>query len=216
MNAYGFGGDSWKEEVLLHDGSKIIVTRSQTYGGRHEIGQPSPIKEHTIHFILPNTNKTITWVSEYGEELGRTNFHLLAVHVLNGTPYIVAEPNLCLSYNKWGRPNPPYVFFKYDGTAWQRIPLEVFPPEFTTINVALSIIGREVANLMRQGVVSSEKIKELNYRTVNPDHKTILREPVKLGTEGSGVNCEEMIHYKCGWISPQGTFGKDFMDQTCK
>ena len=23
----GFGGDSWKEEVLLHDGSKIIVER---------------------------------------------------------------------------------------------------------------------------------------------------------------------------------------------
>jgi hypothetical protein len=108
------------------------------------------------------------------------------------------------------------VFFKYDGTAWQRIPLEAFPSEFTTINVALSIIGREVAELVRQGVVSSEKIKEFNRHTVNPDHKTILREPVKQGAEGSAVNCEEMIHYKCGWISPHGTFGRDFMDQTCK
>jgi hypothetical protein len=213
---FGFGGTSWKEEVLLHDGSKMIMERSQSYGGQHEIGQPPPIKEHTISFMLPNTKETITWTSEYGEDIGRTNFHLLAVHMLNGTPYVVAEPNLCLAYNKWGRPNPPYVFFKHDGTAWQRIPLEEFPVEFKSINVTLGIIGREVANLVRQGFVSSEKIKELNRHTVNPDHKTILREPVKLGTEGSAVNCGEMIHYKCGWISPQGTFGKDFMDKTCK
>jgi hypothetical protein len=213
---FGFGGDSWQEEVLLHDGTKVVVTRSQTYGGRHEIGQPPPIKEHTVSFTLPGSGDRITWTSEYGEELGRTNFHLLAVHVLNSTPYLVTEPNLCLSYNKWGRPNPPYVFFKYDGAAWQRIPLEEFPAEFTTMNVALSTIGREGVNLLKQGFVSTEKIKELNRRTVNPDHKTILREPVKLGVEGSAVNCEEMIHYKCGWISPQGTFGKDFMDQSCK
>jgi hypothetical protein len=31
---FGMGGTSWKEEVLLHDGSKIIVERSQSYGGR--------------------------------------------------------------------------------------------------------------------------------------------------------------------------------------
>ncbi|MBI5671844.1 MAG: hypothetical protein HZC50_00930 [Nitrospirae bacterium] len=175
----GVGGHSWQEEVLLHDGRKMVITRSQTYGGRHEIGQPAPIKEHTVTFTLPNTDKAIRWTSDYGEDLGRTNFHLLAVHVLNGTPYLVTEPNLCLSYNKWGRPNPPYVFFTYDGTTWQRIPLEAFPHEFTTINVALSTIGRKGADLVRQGVVSSEKIKEVNRQTVNPDHKTILREPVK-------------------------------------
>ena len=216
VGALPLGGDSWNEEVLLHDGSKLVITRSQTYGGRHEAGQPPPIKEHTVSFTLPGSGDRITWTSEYGEELGRTNFHLLAVYVLNRTPYLVTEPNLCLSYNKWGRPNPPYVFFKYDGAAWQRIPLEEFPAELNSMNVALSTIGREGANLLKQGFVSSEKIKELNRRTVNPDHKTILREPVKQGVEGSAVNCEEMIHYKCGWISPQGTFGKDFMDQTCK
>ena len=135
VRALPFGGDSWQEEVLLHDGRKLLITRSQTYGGRHEIGQPSPIKEHTVTFTLPDGNKTISWTSEYGKHLGRTNFDLLAVHVLNGTPYLVTEPNLCLSYNKWGRPNPPYVFFKYDGTAWQRIPLEAVPTEFTSMNV---------------------------------------------------------------------------------
>jgi hypothetical protein len=216
MSAYGFGGDSWKEEVLLHNGSTLIVNRSQSYGGQHEIGQPPPIKEHTITFTLPGSNNIITWTSEYGEDIGRTNFYLLAVHALNGTPYIVASPYLCLSYNKWGRPNPPYVFFKYDGKAWQRIPLEEFPTEFKTINVALDILGREVKNLVSLGLVSSEKIKELNHHTTILEYQTILREPVKLGSLGSSVNCEEMIHYKCGWISPQGTIGRNFMDKTCK
>ena len=181
MNAYGFGVDSWKEEVLLHDGSKIIVKRSQSYGGQHEIGQPPPIKEHTISFMLPSTKEAITWTSEYGEDIGRTNFYLLALHTLNGTPYIVASPNSCQSYNKWGRPNPPYVFFKYNGMEWQRISLEEVPAEFTTINVALDILGREVKNLVSLGMVSSEKIKELNHHTTILTHKTILREAVKQG-----------------------------------
>ncbi len=184
MNAnagwFGFGGTSWKEEVLLHDGSKIIVKRSQTRGGSREIGQPPPVKEHTISFTLPNSSKVITWTSEYGEDVGRANFDLLAVHVLNGTPYIVASPNLCLSYNKWGRPNPPYVFFKYVGKVWQRIPLSEFPSEFKTINVAVSTLGDE-DKLTSLGFVSAEKIKELNSEYKQPEYKTILREPLVKG-----------------------------------
>jgi hypothetical protein len=213
---FGFGGDSWKEEVLLHDGSKMIVTRSQTYGGRHEIGQPPPIKEHTITFTLPHSDKTITWTSEYGEDIGRTNFYLLAVHVLNGTPYIVASLNSCLTYNKWGRPNPPYVFFKYDGKEWQRILLGEFPAQFRTINVALDIMGEEVKNLIKLSVVSSEKIKELNQHTTTPEYKTILREPVKRGTEGSSVNCIELVLYKGSWIMPNDPVMHRLLDLRAK
>lgn len=177
--ALPFGGDRWQEEVLLHDGRKLLITRSQTYGGRHEIGQPSPIKEHTVTFTLPNTNKTISWTSEYGEDIGRTNFHLLAVHVLDGTPYIVAEPNLCLSYNKWGRPNPPYVVFKYDGTTWQPIPIEDLPVEFTTMNVVLGLSRQFVDAMVKQGVVPAEQIQKQNSQLPQPEFKTILREAVK-------------------------------------
>lgn len=179
MNAeaglFGLGGTNWKEEVLLHDGAKIIINRSQIRGGRHEIGQPPPIKEHTISFTLPNSSKTITWTSEYGEDVGRANFDLLAVHLLNGTPYIVASPNLCLSYNKWGRPNPPYVFFKYDGQAWQRIALSEFPAKLKTINVAVSTLGDE-DKLTCLGLVSAEKIRELNSEYKQPEYQSILRE----------------------------------------
>lgn len=176
---FGFGGDSWKEEVLLHDGSKIIVKRSLSYGGRREIGQGAPIKEQAISFTLPSTGKTITWNSQFSEDIGRANFNLLALHILNGTPYIVAEPNLCLSYNKWGRPNPPYVFFKYDGKAWQRIPLTEFPTEFKTLNVAIYLGHQDVDLMVEEGLVPVETIKGRNNTLVQPEYKTIMRESLQ-------------------------------------
>ena len=213
----GVGGHSWQEEVLLHDGSKIVIERTVERGGRHEVGQPPSIKEQTIVFTLPGSKTRMTWTSEYGEDIGRTNFVLLALHVLNGTSYLVTEPNLCLSYNKWGRPNPPYVVFKYDGTAWQRIPLVDLPTEFSTLNVAISLDSGIVQKMVKRGLVPVEEIQKLNRSLPQPEYRTLLREPVKLGTEGSAVNCEEMIHYKCGWFgtSQDGKFNKEFADRMC-
>lgn len=181
----GFGGTSWKEEVLLHDGSKVIVQRSQSYGGRHEIGQGGSIKDQEIVFALPNTNKTLTFKDEYDENIGGKNFLLLALHVANGTPYIVAQPWACLSESKWGRPSPPYVFFKHDGKAWQRIPVAEFPSEFKTINLTLSTVTNE-ATIKAQPIVTVEIVKRLNG-----DSKTIQRDAVRY--EGPG-SCGEMIH----------------------
>ena len=181
MNAHGFlgfGGTNWQEEVLLHDGSKIVVKRSQSYGGRHEIGQTPPIKEQEITFTLPGTDKAITWKSEYSEDVGRANFKLLALHILAETPYIVATPNLCLSYNKWGRPNPPYVFFKYTGETWQRIQLSEFPAEFKELNVVIDTKTNE-KTITAQSPVPAELVRKLNNRLTQPEFKTILREPLE-------------------------------------
>ena len=209
----GLGGDTWKEEAVQHDGSKLIVKRSQSYGGRREVGQSAPIKEHTVSFGLPENGKTITWISEYSDDVGRANFTLLAVHLLAGTPYIVARPNLCLSYNKWGRPNPPYVFFKYDGNGWLRIPLEQFPAELTRFNVVISLQTRDVDRMVEIGLVSAEDIAKLNRDLRQAELRTILREPVKRGTEGSAVNCDEMVYYKGAWVGPGDSIGKRMMDR---
>jgi len=217
MNAdaglFGFGGDSWKEEVLLHDGSKIIVERSQSYGGRHEIGQSPPIKEQDITFTLPNTSTTIEFKSEYGEDIGRANFKLLALHILNGTPYIVTSPNLCLSYNKWGRPNPPYVFFQYDSKAWKRIALEELPTEFKEINLVVNSKG-EGKILTAQSIVTAELVKKLNGELEQPEYKTILREP--LTAVRINAKCEERVLYKGSWILPNDPIARKFIDQQKK
>jgi hypothetical protein len=203
MSACAMGGKtSWKEEVLLHDGEKLIVERSQTYGGRHEIGQSAPIREHSISFTLPNSNKTIVFKSEYSEDVGRANLNLLALHVLNGTPYIIAEPNLCLAYNKWGRPNPPYVIFKHDGKGWQRISVSELPPEFKTINLIINN-GREediekaggMANYVPVSSVMEINSSLLRYPSEHAQYKTILREAYPTAPGG----CSEMVRVNDGW-----------------
>ncbi len=211
----GFGGTSWKEEVLLHDGSKIIVKRSQSYGGRHEIGQSGTIKEHSITFTLPGSSKSTTWTSEFGEDVGRTYFDLLALHVLNGTPYIVTEPNLCLSYNKWGRPNPPYVFFRHDEKAWQRIPLTEFPSEFKTINLIVNT-GREAeieTLASKRGHVSAEDVRGINSSLMYnyPQYRSILREPMP----NLERNCPEMIRTGDGGWTGLGPFMRQTSLEAC-
>lgn len=202
---------SWKEEALLHDGRKIVVTRSQSHGGRREIGQPSPIKEHAITFTLPSSNQTITWRDEFSEEIGHSNFDLLALHILNGIPFIVASPDGCLSYNKWGRPNPPYVIFKYDGNAWQRIPLSEFPAEFKEINLVINTLRHEM-EISSQSPVRAELIKKLNSSLVQPEYKTILRDALK---SGAPANCGEMVYDgKGGWIG-MGWFRKQPSYEAC-
>jgi len=174
----GLVGDSWKEEVLQHDGSKIVVERSQSYFFQ-ALERWARVKEHSITFTPPGSNKTVTWTSEYGEDISTTNFNLLALHILKGTPYIVASPNLCLSYNKWGRPNPPYVTFKYDGKAWQRIQLAELPAEANEINLLIQTVGsNDPEQAIKTGFISAERVKLLNSILKQPEYKTILREPL--------------------------------------
>ncbi len=217
MNAnaglFGLGGTKWKEEVLLHDGGKIVVKRSQTYRGRHEIGQSTPVGEHTIRFELPATGKQIEWTSEYGEDLGRTNFNLLALHIRDGAPYLVAEPNLCLAYNKYGRPNPPYVIFKHDGKVWQRIPIADLPLEFKTINLIVNN-GREedIEALAKQhGYVSANDVAQLNGSLTQPQYRSILREA--LAAERIREMCGDMVLYRGHWIMRNSELDKLRIDR---
>lgn len=173
--ASGLGGDSWQEEVLLHDGRKTTIERSQTYGGRGEIGQDAPVATHTVRFNIAN-GQTVTWTSPFDGEIGRTSLRLLAMHVKDGTAYVVTEPNLCLSYNKWGRPNPPYVIFRWQGDSWQRIGLEALPPEFNSMNVSHRIARMWAKD--RNGTTLTAAQIQAENATNQPPYRAILREPV--------------------------------------
>lgn len=199
----GFGGTSWKEEVLLHDGSKIIVERSVELGGRHELGQKPPIKEQSLTFTLPSTNQRVTWQDHYSEDVGGSNFNPMLLEIVNGTAYVLVSPAGCLSYNKWGRPNPPYVVFKYQGKEWKRIALQELPAEIKLPNLVISSPD-DVAKSAKNGLLSAGVIRQANEGFSQPEYRTILREPVKRGVDGSSVNCVEMVRIKDGWIAPGG------------
>jgi len=86
MNGCAFGNTaSWKEEVLLHDGNTVIVKRSQTYGGRHEIGQSPPVREHTISFSMLGSGNAIRWISpEFKLQVHHLSFEQ-EIHVVSGS-----------------------------------------------------------------------------------------------------------------------------------
>lgn len=181
MNAsaglFGLGGTSWKEEVLLHNGQKIIVKRSVERGGRHETGQQPPIKEQSLAFALPVTNEDVTWKTMFSEDIGLADFKPILLDIVQGKAYIVTTPMGCLSYNKWGRPNPPYVLFKHEGKEWKRIPLQELPAEIKTPNLIISDPDNE-AEKIGKNLIPAETIKRLNGELTQPEYKTILREPL--------------------------------------
>ena len=197
MNAdaglFGFGGTSWEEEVLLHDGSKLIVKRSQTRGGRHEIGQEVPVNAHRISFTLRGAHEAITWETTIGMK-NDSNLKLLALDVVKGQPYLVTHTLGCHAYNKLGRPNPPYVFFKYDGKAWQRIPLEEFPAEIKEANVVNGIQKHEHQLDSHRGVVTAAEIKKINGK-LGPNaiyQQVFVREEIKNSDTAPVLGCSKL------------------------
>lgn len=173
----GLGGTSWKEEVLLHDGSKIVVERWVKRGGRHEIGQQPGYQEQRLQFINPSTNKKVVWEDRKDEYIGGSTFLPMLVDIADGTPYLVAKTMGCLAYSKWGRPNPPYVVFRYDGDQWNRIPLAQLPSLIVTPNVIHSSPDTVVEKLGKS-FVTAEEIKRDVSEFRQPEYRSIVREPL--------------------------------------
>lgn len=193
--------DSWKEEVLLHDGSKLIVERSVERGGQHEIGQKPSFKWQRLIFTMPVSDEKVTWEDNYSEDIGHSNFLPMLLDVKQGVAYLVANPLGCLSYNKWGRPNPPYVVFKYEGKEWKRITLQELPAEMTTPNLIISSPDEE-AKKIGKSPVPAEVIQKIISEYRQPENKTILREPLlPMRTKELNQWCGEMVYDgKGGWV----------------
>ena len=208
-----FGGTSWKEEVLLHDGNKIVVSRSVDRGGRHEIGQQPPIKEQSLTFTLPPKNERITWKSEFSKDIGLADFQPLLLDISQGSAYVITNPVGCLAYNKWGRPNPPYVVFKYEGKEWKRISLQELPAEIRTPNIIFGSPDNHVEKL-GANFVKAEDIQKINSSLEQPEYRSILREG--LPRERITAMCEERVLYKGHWILPNDPVARQFIDRTTK
>ena len=116
----------------------------------------------------------------------------------------------CLSYNKWGRPNPPYVVFKYDGKDWQRVPLTELPDEIKTPNLIFSMPDIKVEESGKR-YMSVEMIKAIRAGYTQPEYKTILREP--LPKERINEMCMEEGSLQGSWVFRMIARFVNFIDQ---
>lgn len=220
---------AWKEEVLLHDGSKIIVDRKAVYGNLSRLTDSpggSHLTKQTLQFKIPGSYQSVTWVSTYGYSYGDDDldFYVLSLDFLGKTPYLAAVTANCSTYSWLGRPNPPYFFFKYMGgwQGWQRIPITEFPEPFK-INLISTFhreeIGRDVRNY---GFLRAETVEDIIKKSNKnkADYNIITRTPFKPGS--AEISCVEMVHFKCadgdGFFAraPESREDQDVYDKTCK
>lgn len=207
---FGFGNTtSWKEEVLLHDGNKLTVERFQNLGGFPAIeSHEREVLDETLTFTNPHTNKVITWKTDFRDNIPDQNgLNLLVLDMVDGVPYIATYPAGCIAYNKWKRPNPPYIFFKYENNGWQRISLASFPAQLSRINV---IVGGPTQET-RKSFYTAAAVQAEN-RDLQPEYKTILRQPFPTAAGG----CPVLELYKGGWVGPGDSIGRRMMDQMSK
>jgi hypothetical protein len=203
MNAnagwFGMGGDTmnWKEEVLLHDGQIVVAERFYHLGGYPAIeSQERAALDVTVSFNLPGTNIKIVWKNDFRDSEPEPNsLNLIRLDVVKGVPYVATYPAGCIAYNKWGRPNPPQVLFKYEGEQWKRITVAELPTELVNANANV-IVGRPAAKLLKSFYTVADVNKE-NHDIHAAEYKTILQEPVR----GAGESCGEMVRTSNGsWI----------------
>lgn len=178
MNAFGFlgFGDSatWKEEVLLHDGRTIVAERKQTYGSKPTLdSRERAVLDEEWIFPTPDGKGKVVWHNNFRNPPEGDSLMLLLVGFVDGVPYIATRPAGCIAYNHWGRPNPPYVFFRHDGSQWQRITLAEFPAQLKDANV---IVGRPDPQ-NRKGTVSVAVVREDN-KGLDAHMRTLVREPL--------------------------------------
>lgn len=205
-NAGLFGGSkSWREEVLLHDGQKLVVERHFKLGPPTIESRERKELDETVNFTMPGSDKEIIWKTEFNDSVPDPNgLSILLLDIVKGTPYVVARPAGCISFNKWKRPNPPYVFFKYEDNEWKRISLEEFPSELNKSNF---IVGSPPTDLLKS-FYSVEQVNEQNAEIQTEGYKTIVRKPFPIEEN----RCPNLVYYKGAWVAPGDSFGRQFMD----
>lgn len=199
---------TWKEEVLLHDGKVLVVERASNPADYLVPGSSEPpARDESLAFTLPGTNQRVAWKTEFDDRVPEPNsLGPLLLDIVDGIPYLATSPAGCISYNKWGRPNPPYILFKYAHEKWERIPLQELPPELVKANLMglppLELLKSYYTVEQAQGWVQGQNMAEYA--------RAILRE--SLANERINEMCMEMILYKGYWIMPNDPVARRMVD----
>ncbi|HLP98712.1 MAG TPA: hypothetical protein VK149_09730 [Sideroxyarcus sp.] len=167
----------WKEEVKLLDGQVIVSERTYNLAGYAYLDshERTPLDE-TVTFRLPN-GKSIVWKNDFRDSEPEPNsLNHFRFDLVNGVPYLATYPAGCIAYNKWGRPNPPQVLFRYENEQWKRITLNELPQELIGASANV-IVGRPAQSLL-QSFYTVEGVNAKNYYVRTPEYMTILREPL--------------------------------------
>lgn len=127
------GGNSlkWTEDVRLPDGRVVQLTRYQEFNGPHEIGDTPNQSDYWLEFKNPETGEVVKW------EQKAPGLSTMALMLDGKSPLLLTSPSFGGSYDKFNRPNPPYLLYKYDG-AWRQIDVSKIPLKRFRVNMTFA------------------------------------------------------------------------------
>lgn len=199
----------WKEEVQLRDGRLLLIERSFNLGGYSTLDarERRPLDE-TITFASPESNQKVVWKTAFDDRSPEPNsLGPLLLDIVGGVPYLATSPAGCIAYNKWGRPNPPYVLFKYRNDAWQQIPMKEFPLELVDAN----LMSMPASSLLKSYYNVEAAKAQRQDGNVSEYAKTIFHEPIR----SAGEDCPEMIRKGNGGWDGIGWFSEQPSKEAC-
>lgn len=187
----------WKEEVQLHDGRVLLIERSFNLGGYPTLdARERRLLDETITFTLPESDQKVVWKTDFDNTVPKPNsLGPLLLDIVGDVPYLATSPAGCIAYNKWGRPNPPYILFKYVNAAWQQIPLKEFPAELVQANLMNMPASDQLKPYYNVAAVKAKRADG----NISDYAKTILREAFPQAR----INqmCMEEVRTGDGWMS---------------
>lgn len=127
------GFRTWQEEVKLNDGRVIVVTQKRRCESAYTGANYAPCisREAWLTIKLPEFgNKEIVW---------HEKLKPMVVNVDEGQFYIVGRPPTGREFDLYGRPQPPYLGYRWEEGEWKRIAFDKIPEAIYEGNMIIDL-----------------------------------------------------------------------------
>ncbi len=144
----------WKEEILLHDGRKVIADRLDTYAGPRDLTlSESNTKERTIRFTDPSDPK-----KTYAHKItGVSNYLMLDFH--EGKPWLIVHVGPFSTDTRC--PIGTYDTYAWDGAHWVQKSFRERPKQFGKPNMATNYLVDQPERRRKGQVLSVSEIQNI-------------------------------------------------------
>ncbi|KPC49618.1 hypothetical protein [Amantichitinum ursilacus] len=140
------------------------------------IGQQKPVNHQKLSFELPGTKESVTWENS-ASELGYVLYEPLLLDVINNVAYLVVTPKMCAAWRLVGKPNPPYIVFRYMDNRWESVDINVLPSNIAKSNLLVAAVPPD--NLLHDKTISDKDINIMNGYIDDSYLKTIYRGKIR-------------------------------------
>jgi len=174
----------WKEEVLLHDGRKIIAERKDVMGGWAEPGQSGSTQQRIITFSDPDHPE-----KKYTHKImGSSNYLLLDFE--EGVPWLIVYVGP-FSYETTC-PIGTYETFAWAGDGWRSVSYAELPKRFNHPNMAVSYTPDMLDPRRKGALLSADEIRNLilNSKRVRAGGSGISWRLVEKDSDGTITDCD--------------------------